>query len=136
MRDSSGGEDSGLFTALKNVAAMLLESGKTRLLLLGNEIEEEKFRIVHLVLMAQGMFFCLCFGVALLIAFLTVLFWDSKAVVLGVFTGVFFVLGYVFYNLFKRATHRPERVFSATIAELQEDLRQLKEAARYEQSAK
>ena len=57
--------NSGLFAALKGIAATLLVSGKTRLELLGNEIEEEKLRAIHLLLLAQSMAFCLAVGVLL-----------------------------------------------------------------------
>jgi uncharacterized membrane protein YqjE len=130
MNDSR--ESSGLFAALKNVAATLLASGKTRLELLGNEIEEEKLRAVQLVLMAQGMVFCLGVGTLLAVALLTALFWDNRLSILGACAGLFFVLGGVFIALFKRATQRPERVFAASIAELEEDLRQLKAAVGHE----
>ena len=63
---SDSGASSGLFAALKNIAATLLAGGKTRLELLGNEIEEEKLRAMQLILMAQGMVFC--FGVGTLLA--------------------------------------------------------------------
>ena len=129
MSDKQGGENNGLFAALKNIAATLLVSGKTRLELLGNEIEEEKLRAVHLVLMAQGMVFCFGVGTLIAIALLSVLFWDSRLLVLGASAGLFLAFGVGFYVQFKRLTHRPEHVFAASIAELQEDIRQLKEAA-------
>lgn len=135
MSDMQGGENSGLFAALKNIAATLLVSGKTRLELLGNEIEEEKLRAIQLVLMAQGMVFCFGVGVMLAVALLAVTFWESRVIVLGASVVVFLVLGGVFFSMFKRATHRPGRVFSASIAELQEDIRQLKEAAGHEPPA-
>lgn len=136
MSDNDGGEKSSLFAALKGIAATVLASGKTRLELLGNEIEEEKLRAVQLVLMAQGLVFC--FGVAslLLVALLTALFWDSRLLVLAAFAVLFLAAGGVFYTLFKRATHRPDRVFAASLAELQEDLRQLKAAIGHESSLK
>lgn len=133
---TESGESGGLFAALKNIAATLLASGKTRLELLSNELEGEKLRAIQLVLLSQAMAFCIGVGTLLVIALLTVIFWDDKLMVLGVFAGVFFVLGGVFYSLVKRATQRPERVFAASIAELQEDLRQLKVAAGYEPPAK
>lgn len=130
-----GGENSGLFAALKNIAATLLVSGKTRLELLGNEIEEEKLRAIQLILMAQGMVFCFGVGVMLAIALLVAAFWESRVLLLGASVVFFMVLGWVFYAMFKRATHRPDRVFAASIAELQEDIRQLKEAAGHEPPA-
>lgn len=126
----------GLFTALKSIAANLLASGKTRLELLGNEIEEEKLRAIQLLLMAQGMVFCFAVGVLLAVALLAVLFWDSRQLVLGASAALFLVLGGVFYARFKRLTRRQEPVFSASLAELQEDLRQLEAAVGHESATK
>ena len=125
----------GLFAAVKDIAATLVAGGKTRLELLGNEIEEEKLRAMQLILMAQGMVFCFGVGSLLAIALLTALFWDSRLLVLGASAALFLVCGGVFYAQFKRATHRPEHVFAASIAELQEDLRQLKAAVGHESPA-
>ncbi len=135
MSDMQGGENSGLFAALKNIAATLLASGKTRLELLGNEIEEEKLRAIQLVLTAQGMVFCFGVGAVLAVVLLAELFWDNRFLLLGTLVGLFLILGGVFYMMFKRATHRPDRVFAASIAELQEDIRQLKEAVGHEPPA-
>ena len=133
MSDSS--THSGLFAALRNIAATLLAGGKTRLELLGNEIEEEKLRALQLILVVQGMLFC--FGVATLlaVALLTVLFWDSRLAVLTASTMLFLGLGGFFYLQFKRATHRAEHIFAASLAELQEDLHRLKTAADHESPA-
>lgn len=133
MSDSRA--NSGLFAALKNIAATLLAGGKTRLELLGNEIEEEKLRALQLILVVQGMLFC--FGVATLlaVALLTLLFWDSRLAVLTASTALFLGFGAFFYFQFKRATHRAEHIFAASIAELQEDLRQLKTAVDHESPA-
>ena len=132
MTDHLGGETGGLFAALKGIAATLLASGRTRLELLGNEIEEEKLRAMQLLLLAQGMAFCIGVGVVLLVALISVLFWDNRLAVLGLFAFFFLASGGYFYSRFKRATQRPDRVFAASLAELQEDLRQLKAAMAHE----
>ena len=136
MSDHQDGETSGLLGALKSIVATLLTSGKTRLELLGNEIEEEKLRAIHLVLMAQGMVFCFGVGVLLAVALLAVLFWDGRLLVLGMSAGLALFFGGVFYNRFKSLARRSEPMFAASIAELQEDIRQLKAAAGHEPSAK
>lgn len=87
MDDRQGGGNSGLFRALKNIAVTLLASGKTRLELLGNEIEAGKLRAIRLLLLAQGMAFCFAFCMLLAVAWMTVLFWDSRVIVLGASTG-------------------------------------------------
>jgi uncharacterized membrane protein YqjE len=132
MSDNPGGEGGGLFAALKNIATTLLAGGKTRLELLGNEIEEEKRRAVYLFVMAQAMLFCCGIGVLLAVALLTALFWDNRLLVLGTATALFLVLAVIFYGRVTRATQRPEGIFAASIAELQEDLRQLKAALGHE----
>ena len=118
----------GLFAALKNIAATLLASGQTRLELLANEVEEEKLRAVQMLLMALGAVLCLGAGVLVLILFLAVLYWENRVFVLGASCGILLLLSAVFFAGFRRAAHRPEKMFAASIAELQEDLRQLKAA--------
>jgi uncharacterized membrane protein YqjE len=136
--DPAGQNDSrnaGLFTALKNVSATLLATGRTRFELLSNEFEEEKLRAINLLLMAEAMAFCLGIGILLLVALLAVLFWDNRIAVIGGFAGLFLMLGGVCHSALKRATQRPTKPFASSLAELEEDLRQLKAAARNESSA-
>jgi len=133
--DGNAGQSVGLFTALKNVSATLLATGRTRLELLGNEFEEEKLRAIRLLLLAEAMMFCLGVGVLLLVALLAVLFWDNKTAIIGGFAGLFLLLGGVFYNALMRAAQRQEKPFASSLAELEKDLRQLKAAARNESSA-
>ena len=124
--DAFSGARGGLFAALKNSAATLLASGKTRLELLSNELEEEKIRAARMLVMGLGAAFCLSLGVLVLILFLTVLFWESRVFVLGTSGVVLLVFGVYCVAGFQRARQRPERMFAASIAELEEDLRQLK----------
>ncbi|MEI7612522.1 MAG: phage holin family protein [Betaproteobacteria bacterium] len=126
MIDIPGGESGGLFAALKNVSTILLASGKTRLELLANELEEQKLRAAQLLLAILALAFCLCAGTLIAVLFLTALFWDDRLVVLGAAGILFLGLGGVFFGLLKRLLHPPEKMFAASIAELQEDLRQLK----------
>ena len=81
---SDGRESGGLFAALKSVAATLLASGKTRLELLGNELEEQKLHVIRLFLLFQGLVLCLGVTVLLVVALITALFWDSRVLVLSV----------------------------------------------------
>lgn len=133
MSDSRA--NGGLFTALKNVAATLVAGSKTRLELLGNEIEEEKLRALQLILVAQGMMFCFGVAIVLAVALLVSLFWDSRLAILAASAALFFGFGGVFYFRFKRATQRSEHIFAASLAELQEDLHHLKTAVDHESPA-
>lgn len=130
--DAGPGPSAGLFGSLKSIAATLIASGRTRLELLGNEIEEEKLRAIHMLLMALGLVFCLGVGVLLAVAFLAVMYWDSRLQVLGGFACLFVVLGGLFFCALRSAAQRPAPLFSASLSELEEDLRQLKAAIRNE----
>jgi len=129
------GQKAGLFAALKNIAATLLSTGRTRLQLLANELEEEKLRAIRLLLIALAMVFCLGVGILLAVALLTMLYWESRIVIVGGFAGLLLALGALFFNAFRRATQRPAPVFAASLAELEEDIRQLKAAVRDESAA-
>lgn len=124
MFDSSAG--AGLFAALKNIVGSVLASGRTRLELLANEIQEEKLRAINLLIFVFGTVFCLSAACLLAVLFLTVLFWEERLWVLGLSCGVLLVAGLVFLSLFRRERAAPERLFAASLAELQEDLNQLK----------
>jgi uncharacterized membrane protein YqjE len=133
--DSAGqdaGQSAGLFTALRNVSATLLATGRTRFELLSNEFEEEKLRAIRLLLVAEAMVFCLGIGILLVVALLTTLFWDNRIAIIGGFAGLFLLLGFVFFKTLMNATQRQEKPFASSLAELEEDLRQLKSAARNE----
>jgi len=129
------GQKAGLFAALKNIAATLLSTGRTRLQLLANELEEEKLRAIRLLLIALAMVFCFGVGILLAVALLTMLYWENRIVIVGGFAGLLLALGVLFFNAFRRATQRPAPVFAASLAELEEDIRQLKAAVRDESAA-
>ena len=128
----SNGQNTGLFAALKGIAATLLTTGRTRLELLGNEIEEGKLRALRLLLLAQAMIFCLGVGILLAVAWLALCFWESRLLVMGGFALLFILLGGVFLRAFLNATQRSKPLFASSLAELEEDLRQLKAAAHHE----
>jgi uncharacterized membrane protein YqjE len=119
----------GLFAAVKNLAATLVATGRTRLELLGNEVEAEKLRALRLLLITQALMFCLGLGVLLVVVLIVLLLWDQRIAVVGVFTGLFLGLAIFLYAAIRRALQRPGPVFAASLAELQEDLRQLKAAS-------
>ena len=136
MGETQGGETGGLLSALKNIAATLLASGRTRLELLSNEIEEGKLRAIQLGMLAGGALFCFAIGIVLVVALLVALFWEQRLAVLGMFSAAFLTLGGFFLMRLKQASHRPDKIFSATLAELEEDLRQLRSMAGHEPPAR
>ncbi len=131
MTGPAGSE--GLFASVKNLAATLVATGRTRLELLGNEIAVEKQRFLRLFLLSQVLVLCLILGVILLVALMALLFWDHRVLVVGGMALVFLGLaGYLFLRI-QRLLHPPESMFESSLAELEEDLRQLKAVSGHEQ---
>jgi len=127
MTDSTG--SAGIFASVKNLAATLVAIGRTRLELLGNEIAVEKRRFLGLLLLSQALMFCLALGVMLLVALVAFLFWDQRLLVVAIMATFFLGLAGYFYMAVQRLLHPPEPVFASSLAELEEDLRQLKAAS-------
>ena len=79
--------------------------------------------------------FCVALGTILLVCLLVVVFWEQRVVLLAS-TGVLFVAcGGLAYIALQRGMRRPEHLFAASLAQLEEDLRQLKQAAGDESRA-
>ena len=129
-----GGEvgGGGVFAAVVNLATTLLASARTRLELLSNEVAEEKMRAMRLLIAAQGMLFCLGLAVVMAVGWLCVQFWEARLLVLAIGFAFFLIMAFVFYRFLRFYAERPQRVFDASIAELQEDIRQLKVALENE----
>jgi uncharacterized membrane protein YqjE len=132
MAESAGGDANGLFAALKGVAATLLASGKTRLELLSNEIQVEKLRAVELMITVLAMAFCFGFGIILVVALLLALFWEQRIAVLVLAGLAFFGAAAFLWGRFRQLSQRQDRLFSASIAELEQDLQQLKAMTGHE----
>ena len=122
----------GPLGALKNIAVTLLSTLQTRLALLGNEVQMEKRLIAQQLGLGLALVFCLGVGVLLAVALAVQLWWEYRVAVLGVSTALFLVLAAYFYAALRRTLTAKDELFSATLAELQEDLRQLKAATRRE----
>lgn len=118
----------GLFASLKELAATLLAMGRTRLALLANELAIEKQRLVHLFVLAQLFTFCLSVGLLALAAWIVLAFWEARFFLMG---GLAFAFLGLAAWLAKRVMElaRPEPLLAATLEELEEDLRQLREAS-------
>ncbi len=125
---SPGGRE-GLFAALRNIGITLLAMGQTRLELLGNEIEIQKVNAVRMLLLAQAMVFCAALGIVLSVAWVALLLWDQRLVVVAVFAGIFLAAAAWCYRALVRILNTQESAFSATLAELREDMRRLKTAS-------
>jgi uncharacterized membrane protein YqjE len=133
MSGQPGGE--GLFASLKSLAATLVATGHTRLELLGNEFAVERQRALRLLLLTQGLIFCLGLAIVLVIALIVLLMWDQRIAVVTVLALLFLGLAGLLYAALRRALQHPEPVFAASLAELKEDLRQLRAASGHGKAA-
>lgn len=133
MSGQAGSE--GLFASVKHLAATLVAMGRTRLELLGNEIAVEKQRFMSLFLLSQVLVLCLILGVILGVVLLALLFWEQRVLVVGGMALFFLGLAGYLYIRVQRLLHPPESVFDSSLAELEEDLRQLRTASGHEKKA-
>lgn len=118
--------------ALKNIAATLLDSVQTRLALLVNEIQTEKRQALRQLWCALALLFCLGLGLLLAVTLAVLLWWEQRILVLGLFSVLFLGLAGYFYAALRRNDAASAPLFAASLAELQEDLRQLKKATGHE----
>jgi len=123
--------DSGVWGAAKAKAITLLAIGQTRLELLGNEIEVGRVTAMRQLMLALSVLFCVALGVVLTVIGLTLLFWEQRLVVVSLSGVLFWALALYFYLAMRNTNRKTEPLFNASLAELQEDLRQLKAAARH-----
>ena len=128
MTEPAGGEGrEGLFTALKNIAATLIASGKTRAELFVTELEEEKIRFISLWSKAIGAAFLLALGLIMLVFCLALAFWEHRVVVFGLFAGLFTLGGLLMLAALRRQAAEPSKLFRASLAEVETDLLQLRQ---------
>ncbi len=125
-RTDSGGRP---FAALRNLCVTVLATCQTRLALLGNELQTQKQLALQQLVRTLAIVFCLAMALLLGIALLLVLMWEQRVAVLGVLFVLFLGLAGYFLAALRKAGAEAEPMFAASIAELQEDLRQLKAAA-------
>ena len=120
---------SGLFGVLRGGAQSLLAAAQSRLSLLANEIEVEKLRTFRLLLLAQALMFCLGLAFIFCAGLVIFVFWDQRIPVIAGLSALFFMTSYLLYKKIACIVNDSDPLFAATLAELQEDLRQLKAAA-------
>lgn len=112
----------GLFASLRSLIATATALLRTRLELLAAELEEEKFRLLSILMYGVAALFMLGAGVVLLAVFLAVLFWDShRLMVLGGLSGVFMACGFAALLLALRQVRAGSGLFAASLAEMAKD---------------
>lgn len=121
-------ESTGLVESVKRLASTLLAICQTRLALLTNEVEMEQLRIKQMLLYAGVALFFFGLSVAVLTAFIAVLFWSSgPLLVLGSLTVMYFVAALLAWNALRRLSREKTRLFSSSLAEFSKDCDQLRQ---------
>ena len=116
------------FETVKAKAATLLSLGRTRLELLGNELEIGTRTALRQVMLAQALLFGAGLGIVLTVVALALLFWEQRLLVVALAASLAWALAVYCYLALRRSTRKAEPLFAASLAELQEDLRQLQAA--------
>ncbi|MCC7487374.1 MAG: phage holin family protein [Burkholderiales bacterium] len=112
----------GLLAALRRLAATAVELARTRLELLAAELDEERSRVVRLLLLALGACFFAALGIVTLTFFIIMLAWDSnRLLAAGLLAAAYIGIGAVFAFLARAAARERSRLFAASLAELRKD---------------
>lgn len=112
----------GVVASLRGLLVAGIAIARNRLELLATEVEEEKVRLLGVVLYGMAALILLAGGLIFVAAFLTVLLWEShRLLALGVFSTLF-IVGGIFAAMVARGYARaPSALFAASIAELERD---------------
>ncbi len=127
MQEPGTGETgAGIVQSLRNLAATLVAVFHTRLELLVTEIEEERVRLLDLLLWVAAALFFLGVAVLLLVLLLIAVFWDTHRIaVISALAAVFLAAGIGIAAGARSRMHGRSRLFSASLDELARDKDQL-----------
>jgi uncharacterized membrane protein YqjE len=119
--ESHAPRSSGLLGSLRSFADGILASAQDRIQLLAIELQEEKFRLIQIVLWVSALVLLALLAVVFASLALVVVFWEARvAVVLSLAAS--YLVGFIGVALaFRSYLKRQPRPFAATIGELQGD---------------
>ena len=118
-----------LSSSLRGLASTVLELVQIRLELLSIEAQEEVLRVGALLVYGAIAVAFLSLGVVLLALLITVALWDThRLLALGVFTGLFLVMGGVAAWLARERVRSGTYLYSASVEELRQDREGLRAA--------
>jgi uncharacterized membrane protein YqjE len=116
----------GLFGSIARLGRTTVALLRTRLEILGTEIEEERIRFTGLVLLVAGIAFCVQMAVLLFVILMVVLLWEShRLLTLGVLAAAFLVAGIALFLWLRHQMRTRPRMFAATLGELAKDQERL-----------
>lgn len=130
---AAGAGGGGLFTSLRNLVVTGVAICRTRLQLLGTELQEEKVRLLGALVSGVGALFLLGLGIILLIACIAAAFWEHRVAIFGISALVTLGIGIFLALEAKKLVSRPTNLFHASLAELDADMDRLRNSARERQ---
>jgi uncharacterized membrane protein YqjE len=126
-QEAGGPRPPGLVDSLSRLGRTALGVLRTRLEILGTELEEERIRFAQLALAVAAIVFCLKMAVLLFVAFLVVLLWETHRLAsLGAFAAIFLIAGVGGIMALKRHLERRPKMFASSLGELVKDQERLK----------
>jgi len=126
MTDKASTSSIGLFESLKALTATLVTIVHTRLELLSTDLEEDRERLMSLVMMSLIALFSLLIGAVLVTITLVVAFWDSyRVLALASISGVFIIVGVGTWIAAVRQAKKKPKMFVASMLELVKDRKHL-----------
>ncbi len=126
MTNKTSTSSKGLFESITSLTSTLVAIIYTRLELLSADIEEDRERLMSLVMLSLISLFSLLVTAVLVSITIIVAFWDTyRVLALASVSGVFFVVGIVTWlAAIRRARNKP-KMFVASLLELIKDRQHL-----------
>ena len=123
---SSSKNSQGLFESIKVLTSTLVAIIHTRIELLSTDLEEDRERLMSLVMLSVIALFSLLIAVVLVTITLVVAFWDSyRVLALASASGVFIIVGVAAWLAAVRQSKKKPKMFVASLLELIKDRQHL-----------
>jgi uncharacterized membrane protein YqjE len=119
----------GLLGGVSRLAGTALETIRTRIELLGLELAEERARLIRWLMWGAIALLLLAIGLLTALVLLALSFWEQRLWVLGCLALALLLGGAFIAARVLRETRQQAHPFQSSVAELAEDIRQLKAAA-------
>lgn len=124
--DSEPGRSGGLFDSVKTMACTLIAIVQTRAELLSTELEEERIRLISMLVWTLVALFCAGLGVIFATLLFVLTLWDSyRLLAVGMPTALFLLAAFFAWRVVLGKAQAKPRLFSVSIAELSKDREQL-----------
>jgi uncharacterized membrane protein YqjE len=119
-------ENKGLLESFSDLASTLVSMVHTRLMILSTDIEEDRERLLSLIILAIIAAFCLVIGFVLAIILVVFVLWEEhRLLALFFIAGLMILIGLVVGGFAMYKLKTKPRFFSASLTELLKDKERL-----------